>query len=67
MKKLLLSFLSFIFIAAISAVQAEEIIHSTLGVQGYDLVSYQTGKKPVQGNGNQLIFLGSRCQLFICQ
>lgn len=43
------------FVASTAAVQASEIVHSTVGVQGYDLVSYQTGKKPVQGNGNHIV------------
>lgn len=29
--------------------------NSVVGVAGYDLVSYQTGKKPVQGNGNHVV------------
>lgn len=33
-----------------SAQAAEE--HSTPAVQGYDVVSYQTAKRPVRGNGN---------------
>ncbi len=31
---------------------ANEYTHSTPAVQGYDVVSYQTGKRPVRGNGN---------------
>ena len=31
---------------------AAEHTHSTPAVQGYDVVSYQTGKRPVRGNGN---------------
>ena len=54
MKKLLLSLLALTFVASTAAVQAEDV-HSTVGVQGYDLVSYQTGKKPLQGNGNHLV------------
>lgn len=29
--------------------------NSVVGAGGYDLVSYQTGKKPLQGNGNHVI------------
>ena len=29
--------------------------HSVVGVGGYDLVSYQKGKKPLQGNGNHFV------------
>ena len=31
---------------------AGEYTHSTPAVQGYDVVSYQTGKRPIRGNGN---------------
>jgi YHS domain-containing protein len=31
---------------------AGEYNHSTPAVQGYDVVSYQTGKRPIRGNGN---------------
>lgn len=29
--------------------------NSVVGVGGYDLVSYQTGKKPLPGNGNHVV------------
>ncbi len=31
---------------------AAEFTHSAPAVQGYDVVSYQTGKRPIRGNGN---------------
>ncbi len=31
---------------------ATDYTHSTPAVQGYDVVSYQTGKRPIRGNGN---------------
>lgn len=31
---------------------AADYTHSTPAVQGYDVVSYYTGKRPVRGNGN---------------
>ena len=31
---------------------AADYTHSTPAVQGYDVVSYQTGKRPVRGNGH---------------
>ena len=31
---------------------AADFTHSTPAVQGYDVVSYQTGKRPIRGNGN---------------
>ena len=31
---------------------AGDYTNSTTAVQGYDVVSYQTGKRPIRGNGN---------------
>jgi YHS domain-containing protein len=31
---------------------AADYTNSTLAVQGYDVVSYQTGKRPIRGNGH---------------
>lgn len=31
---------------------AADYLHSTPAVQGYDVVSYHTGKRPLRGNGN---------------
>ncbi len=31
---------------------AADYTHSTPAFQGYDVVSYQAGKRPLQGNGN---------------
>ena len=31
---------------------AADFTHSTPAVQGYDVVSYQTGKRPIRGNGH---------------
>lgn len=36
------------------AVSATTWSDSTVGVGGYDLVSYHTGKKPLRGNGNHV-------------
>ncbi len=35
-----------------AGVSAGEYANSTPAVQGYDVVSYQTAKRPVRGNGN---------------
>ena len=35
-----------------SALAAPNVAHSTPGVNGYDLVSYHTSKRPVRGNGH---------------
>jgi len=49
---------SSLVVAAVAATPiaalAADAVHSTVGVGGYDLVSYQTGKKPLPGNGNHL-------------
>lgn len=50
----LLSVTSAIVIAASSLASAVEP-NSVVGVGGYDLVSYQTSKKPLQGNGNHVV------------
>ena len=50
MKKLLVVFIA---IATLSSVaSASEDKHSNPAVQGYDVVSYQTEKRPVRGNGH---------------
>jgi len=41
-------------LAAVAA-SASDVEHSTVGVGGYDLVSYHVGEKPVRGNGNHLV------------
>ncbi len=54
MKKLFLPLfaLTMLFLPALA--QAGDTAHSTVGVQGYDLVSYHTGSKPLPGNGNHV-------------
>lgn len=37
-----------------TAVAAPDYASSTTGVAGYDLVSYQNGKRPIRGNGHFL-------------
>lgn len=39
-----------------TAVNAADYTHSTPAVQGYDVVSYHIGKRPVRGNGNLPVF-----------
>lgn len=45
------------------AVSATDVV-SVVGVQGYDLVSYHTGAKPLQGNGNHVAHHGGVSYLF---
>jgi YHS domain-containing protein len=39
--------------------------HSTPGVSGYDVVSYQTGEKPLRGNGNHIAVYEGVTYLFV--
>lgn len=39
--------------------------HSTPGVAGYDVVSYQTGEKPLRGNGNHIAVHEGIAYLFV--
>jgi YHS domain-containing protein len=41
-------------LTALAGLLAADPAHSTVGVSGYDLVSYRTGEKPVRGNGNHV-------------
>lgn len=50
LRQILLSFV--MMLGLISTAQAEEYKHSTPAMQGYDVVSYHTLKRPVRGNGN---------------
>ncbi len=40
------------FLGLTAQAMAADYTHSTPAVQGYDVVSYHTGKRPVRGNGN---------------
>lgn len=40
------------FLAFASSANAGDIQNSTPAVQGYDVVSYHTDKRPIRGNGN---------------
>ncbi len=53
-KSTLVLITSLIIIAA-SAIATAVESNSVVGVGGYDLVSYQTSKKPLQGNGNHVV------------
>lgn len=44
---------------------ADAAEHSTVGVAGYDLVSYRTGEKPVRGNGNHVAVHDGVTYLFV--
>lgn len=49
-RKILLTFAALIVITGNAL--AEDYAHSTPAVQGYDVVSYQTNKRPVRGTGH---------------
>ena len=53
MKKALLLLLFSLTLS--SPLLADDIRNSVVGVEGYDLVSYQVQKKPVRGNGNHIV------------
>jgi len=53
--RLSLSIGALLLAIAPAASQAAEVAHSTTGIGGYDLVSFQNGEKPVRGNGNHLV------------
>lgn len=46
---------------------AGTVAHSTVGVGGYDLVSYHTGEKPLRGNGNHVAVHDGVTYLFISE
>lgn len=53
MKQLYIYLSTFIALFILTGVvQAADYVHSTPAVQGYDVVSYQTGKRPIRGNGH---------------
>lgn len=46
-------FLTLLMVLGLCAgASAGEYLHSAPAVQGYDVVSYQTAKRPVRGNGH---------------
>ena len=51
-KLTILALISSALMALSSSAFADFVTNSTVGAGGYDLVSYQTGKKPIPGNGN---------------
>ena len=51
MKSAILGLLALLTLGG-TAVQAGEYAASTVGVGGYDLVSYQEAKRPIRGNGH---------------
>ena len=53
------------FAAPLSAFANADFGHSTPGVSGYDVVSYQTGEKPLRGNGNHIATHEGVTYLFI--
>ena len=53
-KSTLISIAAVIFMTVTTLASAIES-NSVVGVGGYDLVSYQNGKKPLPGNGNHVV------------
>ena len=54
-----------LFFAVPASALADGPEHSTVGVSGYDLVSYHTGEKPLRGNGNHLAVHDGVTYLFV--
>lgn len=54
LKVTILSVVTAFFMLFSTNASANFVSNSTVGAGGYDLVSYQTGKKPLPGNGNYL-------------
>jgi len=50
LKQLVIASLATLFLSA--GAFAADYTHSTPAVQGYDVVTYQTDKRPLRGNGN---------------
>jgi len=55
------------WILALSFSSVADVAVSTVGVAGYDLVSYHTGKKPLPGNGNYVVTHEGVNYLFVSQ
>lgn len=49
------------------SVQAADFTHSAPAVGGYDVVSYQTGKRPLRGNGHYVAVHDGATYLFSSQ
>ena len=63
-QSVLLIFSSLLMMLSTNA-SADFITNSTVGAGGYDLTTYQTGKKPLAGNGNYLSEVDGVNYLFI--
>jgi YHS domain-containing protein len=55
LKKIILMAITSAALLFTSALSMAAEPNSVVGVGGYDLVSYHTGKKPLQGNGNHVV------------
>ena len=55
-----------VFIIA-GSTYASDFSKCTVGVQGYDLVSYHTGKKPLRGTGNHISVYKKVTYLFVSE
>lgn len=55
MKKLLIAVATLIGLSFTAQAASADVANSVVGIQGYDLVSYHSGAKPLPGNGNNLV------------
>ena len=51
-------------VLSIQAFSAQQHLVNTVGVNGYDLVSYYTAKRPLRGNGNYVAEYNNATYLF---
>ena len=64
-RSIVVVFLSLVISLFSLNVFAGSTAHSLVGVNGYDLVSYHTGKKPLQGNGHYVSTVDGINYLFV--
>lgn len=67
LKHAILAFLAMALLGAGSLALADSSAHSTVGMAGYDLLSYRTGEKPVRGNGNHIAVHEGVTYLFVSE
>ena len=67
LKHAILAFLAMALLGAGSLALADSNAYSTVGMAGYDLLSYRTGEKPLRGNGNHLAVHDGVTYLFVSE
>ena len=67
LKHAILALLAMALLGAGSLALADSSAYSTVGMAGYDLLSYRTGEKPLRGNGNHLAVYDGVTYLFVSE